>query len=73
MKKIIDYQNDMKVIAQFFDGNTALKKLSNISPDVVMMDIQLQDMLGIDIIRKLKKKICRQLNSLCAPALKMKK
>ena len=55
LKKVIDYQNDMKVIAQFFDGNTALKKLSHISPDVVMMDIQLQDMLGIDIIGKLKK------------------
>lgn len=55
LKKVIDYQNDMKVVAQFFDGNTALKKLSDISPDVVMMDIQLQDMLGIDIIGKLKK------------------
>lgn len=57
LKKVIDYQNDMKVIAQFFDGNTALKKLSDISPDVVMMDIQLQDMLGIDIIEKLKKEM----------------
>ena len=55
LKKVIDYQTDMKVIAQFFDGNTALKNLSDISPDVVMMDIQLQDMLGIDIIVKLKK------------------
>jgi len=55
LKKVIDYQTDMKVIAQFFDGNTALKNLSALSPDVVMMDIQLQDMLGIDIIQKLKK------------------
>jgi len=55
LKKVIDYQTDMKVIAQFFDGNTALKNLSDISPDVVMMDIQLQDMLGMDIIVKLKK------------------
>lgn len=55
LKKVIDYQTDMKVIAQFFDGRMALEKLADISPDVVMMDIQLQDMLGIDIIGKLKK------------------
>ncbi|WP_228376004.1 response regulator [Chryseobacterium aquaticum] len=55
LKKVIDYQTDMKVIAQFFDGNTALKNLYDLSPDVVMMDIQLQDMLGIDIIEKLRK------------------
>jgi NarL family two-component system response regulator LiaR len=55
LKKVINYQNDMKVVAQFFDGDSALKQLSDISPDVVMMDIQLQDMLGIEIIEKLRK------------------
>jgi DNA-binding NarL/FixJ family response regulator len=55
LKKVINYQTDMKVIAQFFDGNEALNNLSSISPDVVMMDIQLQDMLGIEIIEKLRK------------------
>ncbi|SDQ33079.1 two component transcriptional regulator, LuxR family [Chryseobacterium soldanellicola] len=55
LKKVINYQTDMKVIAQFFDGNDALKNLKDISPDVVMMDIQLPDMLGIEIIEKLKK------------------
>ncbi|AZB08949.1 DNA-binding response regulator [Chryseobacterium sp. G0162] len=55
LKKVINYQQDMKVVAQFFDGNDALKNLPDISPNVVMMDIQLQDMLGIEIIEKLKK------------------
>lgn len=57
LKKVINYQDDMKVVAQFFNGNEALQKLSDASPDVVMMDIQLQDMLGIDIIEKLKKSL----------------
>lgn len=57
LKKVINYQNDMKVIAQFFDGKTALHELSGLSPDVVMMDIQLQDMLGIEIIEKLRKEM----------------
>ncbi|KQS93554.1 response regulator transcription factor [Chryseobacterium sp. Leaf394] len=55
LKKVIDYQDDMKVIAQFFNGKNALDDLSLYSPDVVMMDIQLQDMLGIDVISKIKK------------------
>ncbi|SHL59861.1 two component transcriptional regulator, LuxR family [Chryseobacterium carnipullorum] len=55
LKKVINYQDDMKVVAQFFDGNDALKNLTSFSPDVVMMDIQLQDMLGIEIIEKLRK------------------
>ncbi|PQA91561.1 DNA-binding response regulator [Chryseobacterium shigense] len=57
LKKVINYQDDMKVVAQFFDGNNALKDLSALSPDVVMMDIQLQDMLGIEIIEKLRKEM----------------
>ncbi|MBP1166053.1 DNA-binding NarL/FixJ family response regulator [Chryseobacterium sp. PvR013] len=57
LKKVIDYQKDMKVIAQFFDGNDAMMNLPDISPDVVMMDIQLQDMLGIEIIEKLRKEM----------------
>lgn len=55
LKKVINYQDDMKVVAQFFDGNDALLNLAGISPDVVMMDIQLQDILGIEIIEKLRK------------------
>lgn len=57
LKKVINYQKDMRVIAQFFDGNDAMKNLADFSPDVVMMDIQLQDMLGIEIIEKLRKEM----------------
>ncbi|KQT21927.1 LuxR family transcriptional regulator [Chryseobacterium sp. Leaf404] len=54
LKKVIDYQDDMKVVAQFFNGKHALDELSFFQPDVVMMDIQLQDMLGIDVISKIR-------------------
>lgn len=54
LKKVIDFQDDMLVVAQFYSGATALQDLASYSPDVVMMDIQLQDMLGIEVIRKIK-------------------
>lgn len=57
LKKVIDYQEDMTVVAQFFNGEDAVDRLEEIQPDVVMMDIQLQDMLGIDVISKIKEKL----------------
>lgn len=54
LKKVINYQDDMNVVAQFFDGKEALSQLSDIYPDVVMMDIQLPDMHGIEVMEKLR-------------------
>nr|WP_315223936.1 response regulator transcription factor [uncultured Flavobacterium sp.] len=53
LKNIIDFQEDMECVAQFFNGKNALQKLEALEPDVVLMDIQLQDLSGIDIVFKL--------------------
>ena len=53
LKNIIDFQEDMECVAQFFNDKNALQKLEAIEPDVVLMDIQLQDLSGIDIVFKL--------------------
>ena len=54
LKKVIDFQNDMVCEAQFFCGKEARMELQNLSPDVILMDIQLQDCSGIKIIEELK-------------------
>lgn len=54
LKKIIDYQDDLECVAQFFNGKTAIENLQNSSPEVVLMDVQLQDMLGTEVVKKLK-------------------
>lgn len=54
LKKIIDFQDDMFCSAQFFTGKEAKNSLPDLAPNVVLMDIQLQDMLGITIIEDLK-------------------
>ena len=53
LKNIIDFQQDMECVAQFFNGKNALQKLEALEPDVVLMDIQLQDLSGIDLVFKL--------------------
>lgn len=57
LKKVIDYQDDMMVVAQFFTGSDALAGLPDTAPEVVMMDIQLPDMPGIEIMEKLKRQM----------------
>jgi len=53
LKNIIDFQQNMECVAQFFNGKNALQKLEGIEPDVVLMDIQLKDLSGIEIVFKL--------------------
>jgi len=37
------------------DGKSALKKLTTCQPDLILMDIQLPDINGLDLTQKLKK------------------
>lgn len=54
LKSIVDFQDNMTCVAQYFNGESALHKLKEQEPDVVLMDIQLQDHSGIDIVANLK-------------------
>ena len=53
LKKIIDYDTDLHCIGQFYSGKAALVSLQEIHPDVVLMDIKLPDMSGIEIIAQI--------------------
>ena len=53
LKKIIDYDADLHCIGQFYSGKAALVSLQEIHPDVVLMDIKLPDMSGIEIIAQI--------------------
>ncbi len=45
---------DFRVVGAFGDGETALRQLPGKTPDVVLMDINLPGMSGIDCLRQLK-------------------
>lgn len=53
LQRIIAFQSDMECEAQFYNGKSALEELGNLEPDVVLMDIQLQDFSGIDLVFQL--------------------
>jgi DNA-binding NarL/FixJ family response regulator len=45
---------DYAVVAEFAEGKTAIAALSNLSLDIVLVDLGLPDISGIDVIRTVK-------------------
>jgi len=45
--------DDMEVVGEAADGRTALRLVQELSPDVVIMDISMPDLNGIDATRKI--------------------
>lgn len=45
---------DYVVVAEFAEGKTAVAAMPHLAPDIVLVDLGLPDMSGIDVIRKLK-------------------
>ena len=54
LKKIIDFDEELLCVGQFFDGNEALEKLRSLQPDVVLMVIKLPFVKGTDVVSLLK-------------------
>lgn len=57
LKKIINHQDDLMCIAQFFNGKDAIENLGVCNPEIILMDIQLQDMLGTEVVKKVQSQL----------------
>ena len=53
LRTILEKEDDIQVVAEADDGATALDLARQFAPDVVLMDIGLPDMSGIDTTRRL--------------------
>lgn len=56
LKKLIELEDDITVIAQAGDGLEALKAIDISEPDIILMDINMPNMNGIETLRALKDK-----------------
>jgi len=50
---LIRTQNDMEIIGEADNGMTAVKLASELSPDIVIMDVSMPDLNGIEATRKI--------------------
>lgn len=53
LKALIGKQKDMEVIGEAADGQTAVRTARKLSPDVVVMDIGMPDLNGIEAARQI--------------------
>ena len=51
---LLQMENDLDVVGEAEDGRTALKKIQQLKPDVVIMDLMMPGMDGIETTRQLQ-------------------
>ena len=56
LKSLLELEGDIKVIAEAEDGADCLSKLESIKPDVLLLDINMPVMNGLEVLKKLKEK-----------------
>lgn len=54
LKQLIELEDDIVVVAQAGDGKEAIEKIVQYEPDVVLLDINMPVMNGLDVIKQLK-------------------
>lgn len=55
LAQYLETQSDMKVVGKAYDGADAYDKIIQLNPDVVVMDVLMQKIDGLSVLRKLKK------------------
>lgn len=56
IKKLLEADGSIEVVEQASDGFECLDKLQNFTPDILLLDINMPRMNGIDVLEKLKEK-----------------
>lgn len=54
LKQLIELEDDIEVIEQAGDGRDAIEKIINTQPDVVLLDINMPIMNGLEVIQELR-------------------
>src|SRR5256886_7416541 len=55
LKMMLNAQPDMEVVGEAHDGHQAIAEAQRLQPDIVLMDITMPDMSGIESSRQIKK------------------
>lgn len=54
LKNLLELDGDIRVIGEAVDGKDCLEKLEKIKPDVLLLDINMPNMNGLEVLKKLR-------------------
>jgi len=67
LKSLVNAQSDMNVIGEADNGRTALQKAKELQPDIVVMDVSMPELNGIQATQRLKL-VCQKIKVLILTA-----
>lgn len=56
IKQLLEFDGTMKIIEQAGDGEECLEKLKKVKPDILLLDINMPNVNGIDTLEEIKKR-----------------
>lgn len=56
LKNLLELDGDIEVIAEAVDGEDCLDKLLTVTPDVLLLDINMPKMNGLEVLKRLKER-----------------
>ncbi|NLC63473.1 MAG: response regulator transcription factor, partial [Thermoanaerobacterales bacterium] len=58
LRKILEMEKDFKVVGEASDGEEALEQVKKTKPDVLLLDINMPKMNGLEVVKTLKRDGC---------------
>jgi DNA-binding NarL/FixJ family response regulator len=56
LQALLSYESDIQVVGQAVDGREAMKLVEELDPDVLVIDLEMPSMSGLEALRQLKKR-----------------
>ncbi len=56
IRQLLEYDGSIEVISEVNDGESCLEELSKVMPEVLLLDINMPKINGIDVLKEIKKK-----------------
>jgi DNA-binding NarL/FixJ family response regulator len=59
LRKLFENQSDMKLVGEAADGESAVKLAMRLKPDIVLLDLSIPELSGMEVLKRLGDRQCR--------------